>query len=56
MESGKDPRKGYFEFADGRFELAESPDQTETDRLLMELMKCSECDKKYHLEKYKNMI
>ena len=42
IESGKDPRKGYFEFIDGRFELAESPDQTETDRLLAELMKYHE--------------
>jgi hypothetical protein len=36
-ESGKDPREGYFEFVNGRFELAESPDQAETDRLLSEL-------------------
>jgi len=36
-EAGKDPREGYFEFADGRFELAGSPDQAETDRLLAEL-------------------
>ena len=36
-ESGKDPREGYFEFVDGRFELADSPDQTETERLLAEL-------------------
>jgi len=36
-ESGKDPREGYFEFVDGRFELADSPDKTETDRLLAEL-------------------
>ena len=36
-EAGKDPRVGYFELINGRFELAESPDQTETDRLLAEL-------------------
>ncbi|MDL2238357.1 hypothetical protein LJC56_11135 [Christensenellaceae bacterium OttesenSCG-928-K19] len=36
-ESGADPRAGYFEFIDGRFELAISPDQRETDRLLSEL-------------------
>ena len=40
-ESGKDPRSGYFEFVDGRFTLAESPDQAETDRLLAEV-------KQYH--------
>jgi hypothetical protein len=37
MEAGKDPRMGYFEFIDGKFELAESPGQAETDRLLAEL-------------------
>ena len=42
-ESGNDPRKGYFEFINGKFELAESPDQNETDRLLAQL-------KKYHEE------
>jgi hypothetical protein len=36
-EYGKDPREGYFEFVSGCFELAESPNQTETDRLLAEL-------------------
>jgi hypothetical protein len=36
-ESGKDPREGYFEFVKGRLSLATSPDQTETDRLLVEL-------------------
>ena len=36
-ESGKDPRKGYFEFHAGKFELAESPNQPETDRLLAQL-------------------
>jgi hypothetical protein len=36
-EAGKDPREGYFEFVEGRFELAQSPDQAETDRLLAEL-------------------
>ena len=38
-EAGNDPRRGYFEFAGGRFELAASPDQAETDRLLAELDK-----------------
>jgi len=37
MEAGNDPRAGYFEFIDGKFELASSPDQDETDRLLSEL-------------------
>ena len=37
IESGADPRDGYFEFIDGRFELAISPDQAETDRLLAEI-------------------
>ena len=36
-ESGKDPRKGYFEFRDGKFEVVESPDITETNRLLEQL-------------------
>ena len=36
-EAGKDPREGYFEFVDGRFELVQSPNQEETDRLLEEL-------------------
>jgi hypothetical protein len=36
-EAGLNPREGYFEFADGKFELAQSPDQTETDRLLAQL-------------------
>jgi len=36
-ESGKDPREGYFEFIDGKFECVESPNQSETDRLLDEL-------------------
>jgi len=36
-EAGNDPRKGYFEFANGRFELAESPDKEETDRLLAQI-------------------
>ena len=42
-ESGKDPRAGYFEFVNGRFELADSPDQHETVRLLKEL-------REYHKE------
>jgi hypothetical protein len=37
MESGKDPREEYFEFVNGKFELAESPDQAETDRAIAEL-------------------
>lgn len=37
IESGKDPRMGYFEFVDGRFELVASPDPVETDRLLEEI-------------------
>ena len=41
-EAGKDPREGYFEFIDGIFELTDSPDQNETDRLLAELMKYHE--------------
>lgn len=36
-ESGADPREGYFEFVNGRFELADSPDPAETERLLAEL-------------------
>ena len=36
-ESGREPRRGYFEFIDGRFEQTASPDQTETDRILAEL-------------------
>ena len=36
-ESGKDPREGYFEFINGRFELTQSPDVTETNRILSEL-------------------
>ena len=43
MEAGKDPREGYFEFINGRFELANSPNQCETDRLLSEL-------RQYHKE------
>jgi hypothetical protein len=44
MEWGKDPREGYFEFIKGKFELAESPDQAETDRRLAELHQ-------YHIDK-----
>lgn len=36
-EGGTDPREGYFEFVGGRFELVASPDQAETDRLLVEI-------------------
>ena len=38
-EAGLNPRKGYFEFVNGRFELAASPNQDETDQLLTELAK-----------------
>jgi len=38
-EGGKDPRKGYFEFFDGRLELTQSPDQDETDRLIAQIEK-----------------
>lgn len=41
-ESGKDPREGYFEFVNGKFELSDSPDQNETNRLLSELAKYHE--------------
>ena len=41
-ESGKDPREGYFEFIDGRFQLAQSPDQKETDRLIAQIEKYHE--------------
>ena len=40
-ESGNNPREGYFEFVNGRFELALSPDQVETDKLLAQI-------KEYH--------
>jgi len=36
-EAGKDPRKGYFEFINGKFKLVPSPNQAETDRLLKQL-------------------
>ena len=42
MESGRNPREGYFEFVNGIFELTTSPDQHETDRLLDELRKYNE--------------
>ena len=42
MESGNDPRKGYFEFIDGKFELTQSPDQIETDRLITQIEKHEE--------------
>ena len=41
-ESGKNPQEGYFEFIDGRFQLAQSPDQKETNRLLAQLEKYHE--------------
>jgi len=37
IESGADPRDGYFEFVEGIFELVTSPDQDKTDILLNEL-------------------
>ena len=36
-ESGNNPREGYFEFVNGRFELADSPNDSETNRILSEL-------------------
>ena len=49
MEAGKDRRVGFFQFADGRFEQAASPDQAETDRLIMELRKYHEdTENAYH--------
>jgi len=42
IDAGKDPRKGYFEFVDGKFELVNSPHQIETDRLLTEITKYHE--------------
>ena len=42
IESGNDPRKGYFEFIEGKFELTQSPDQETTDRLLAQIEKHSE--------------
>jgi hypothetical protein len=45
MESGAEPREGYFEFVDGRFELAVSPEQAKTDRLLAEI-------RQYHEESH----
>ena len=41
-ESGENPRSGYFEFVNGKFQLAESTDKNETDRLLAELEKYHE--------------
>ena len=42
IEAGNDPRKGYFEFIDGKFELTKSPDQIETDRLITQIEKHEE--------------
>jgi len=36
-ESGKNPREGYFEFINGRFQPTESPDQNETNKLVDQL-------------------
>lgn len=41
-EAGSDPREGYFEFVDGRLQLATSPDREETDRLVAEVHKYHE--------------
>ena len=41
-EGGKDPQEGYFEFINGKFSLAKSPDQNETDSLLKQLDKYHE--------------
>ena len=37
MESGTNPRSGYFEFVNSLFQLADSPNQVKTDELLDEL-------------------
>lgn len=37
IESGNNPREGYFVFINGIFELTTSPDQAETDKLLDEI-------------------
>jgi len=37
IESGTNPREGYFEFVDRKFELITSPDQQSTDQLLSEI-------------------
>lgn len=37
IESGMEPREGYFEFVGDRFELANSPNQCKTDKLLAQL-------------------
>ena len=41
-EGGENPRIGYFEFLNGRFELTRSPDQDETNRLLAQIDKYQE--------------
>ena len=41
-EGGKDPRRGYFEFIDGIFQLKKSPALEETNRLLAQLDKYHE--------------
>ena len=38
-ESGENPRKGYFEFFNGRLELTQSPEQDTTDKLLAQIEK-----------------
>ena len=36
-EGGNNPRAGYFEFVNGRFELTKSPDQNETNIIILEI-------------------
>lgn len=38
MESGSNPRRGYFEFINDRFELVDSPNQTKTNQILEEIV------------------
>jgi len=42
IESGKDPREGYFEFTNNRFSPATSPDIVETCKLINELKRYNE--------------
>lgn len=54
-ESGKDPRTGYFEFVNGSFELASSPDPNETSRLLNELARYNgEVESAYEFAEYES--
>jgi len=48
-EGGKNPREGYFELIDGRYQLVDSPDKNETDRILAEIDRYNEdTSKAYH--------